>query len=375
MAAVAAAVLVALVLWRILAPTQSRPPKQAPAPVRIALVRSRNVVIQEHTVGSIIANATVQVTAQVGGQLIATHFKEGDFVHKGDLLFELDPRPFRAALAQAAATQARDQASLVSARNDAVRYAALAQQGAASRSQADQFVAQEKALAATVQADAASVQAARLNLSYSQIRSPVDGKTGAIAVQQGNIIPANTANPLVTITQIHPVKVSFFLPQSDLPRIQERMASHAMIAAIRIRGEGGGTRAAFVDFVSNAVSNQTGTIELRATFPNVDNALVPGQMTDVSVSLGELKNALVVPHDAVNLGPDGPYVWLVDRGSTAHMRKVAVLNDDGSTAAVAGRIAPGDRVITDGSLRVVENGHVRVIGGQGRGDAAATDAQ
>jgi multidrug efflux system membrane fusion protein len=374
-AAIVAAIVVALVLWRILAPGQTGTPKQPPAPVRIAAAQTKTVIIQEHTVGTIIANATVQVTAQVGGQLIATHFREGDIVHKGDLLFELDPRPFKAALAQVNATQARDQASLVSARNDAVRYAALAQQGAASKSQSDQFVAQAKALTATVEADQASVQATRLNLIYSQIRSPIDGKTGPILVQQGNLIAANGTNPLVTITQIHPVKVSFFLPQSDLPRIQQRMATNSMTTTIQVRGQGGGMRTSPVDFVSNAVSNQTGTIELRSTFTNLDNVLVPGQLTDVSVTLGQLNNAVVVPHDAVNLGPNSSYVWVVDGKSTAQMTNVTVLNDDGTTAAVSGSVKAGDHIIIDGALRVVQGSKVRVVGGHaarsGAGQAPA----
>jgi multidrug efflux system membrane fusion protein len=363
-AAIVAAVVVALVLWRILAPGQTHAPKQPPAPVHVATAQTSTVVIQDHTVGTIVANATVQVTAQVGGQLVATHFKEGDVVHKGDLLFELDPRPFQAALAQMNAMQARDQASLVSAHNDAIRYAALAQQGAASKSQADQFVAQANALTATVAADKANVQTARLNLIYSQIRSPVDGKTGPILVQQGNIIAANGTNPLVTITQIHPVKVSFFLPQSDLPRIQQRMAAHNMTVTIQTRGQGGGSRTAPVDFVSNAVSNQTGTIELRATFSNLDNVLVPGQLTDVSVSLGQLNQAVVVPHEAVNLGPNSSYVWIVDSKSTAQMANVTVLNDDGTTAAISGPVKPGDRVIIDGALRVVQGSKVSVRQGR-----------
>jgi multidrug efflux system membrane fusion protein len=373
-AAIVAAFVAALVLWRILAPGQTHAPKQPPAPVRIASAQTRNVVIQEHTVGTIVANATVQVTAQVGGQLVATHFKEGDVVRKGDLLFELDPRPFQAALAQMNAIQARDQASLVSAHNDAIRYAALAQQGAASKSQADQFVAQANALQATVAADKANVQTARLNLIYSQIHSPVDGKTGPILVQQGNIIAANGTNPLVTITQIHPVKVSFFLPQSDLPRIQERMAANNMSATIRTRGQGGEARTAPVDFVSNAVSNQTGTIELRATFPNLDNALVPGQLTDVSASLGQLNKAVIVPHDAVNLGPNSSFVWVVDNKSTAQMVNVTVLNDDGTSAAISGAVKPGDRVITDGALRVVQGSKVSVKQGHGQGARRSSQA-
>jgi multidrug efflux system membrane fusion protein len=270
------------------------------------------------------------------------------------VLFQLDPRPFQAALSQAQANTARDQATLVSDEKDAVRYSALIKLGAASQQQTDVAIAAAKAEAATVAADKAAADAAKLNLTYSTIRSPVDGKTGPILIQIGNLISANQSNPLVTIAQIHPVKVSFFLPQTDLPRIQQRMAENRMEAAIQVQGQGGQKLKAPVDFVSNAVSNMTGTIELRATFPNLDNVLVPGQLADTSVSLGEIDNATVVPHDAVNLGPDSSYVWLVDKQMKAQMRKVQVLNDNGAIAAVKGPVKPGDKLITDGALRVVQ---------------------
>ena len=213
-------------------------------------------------------------------------------------------------------------------------------------------------MAATVVADKAAADAAKLNLVYSTVRSPVDGKTGPILIQIGNLVAANQTNPLVTIAQIHPVKVSFFLPQTDLPRIQQRMAQNKMQATIHVQGQGGDVLTAPVDFVSNAVSNTTGTIELRATFANLDNVLVPGQLADTTVSLGEIDNATVVPHDAINQGPDGSYVWVVDKNMQAQMRAVTVLNDDGTTAAVQGPVKPGDKVITDGALRVVQGSKV-----------------
>jgi multidrug efflux system membrane fusion protein len=328
--------------------------KTPPAPVRVGQASHKTVIIAEHTVGTIIANATVAVTAQVSGQIVSVNFKEGDIVKQGDVLFHLDPRPFQAAFAQAQATTTRDQATLVSDQKDAVRYAALIKLGAASQQQTDQVVAAAGAMAATVAADKAAADAAKLNLTYSTVRSPVDGKTGPILIQLGNLISANQSNPLVTIAQIHPVKVSFFLPQTDLPRIQQRMAQGRMEAAIQVQGQGGEKLKAPVDFVSNTVSNMTGTIELRATFPNADNMLVPGQLADTSVSLGQIDNAIVVPHDAVNVGPDSSYVWVVDKQMQAQMRKVTVLNDDGTVAAVQGPVKPGDNVITDGGLRVVQ---------------------
>jgi multidrug efflux system membrane fusion protein len=245
--------------------------------------------------------------------------------------------------------------------------------GAASASQRDQFEAQAKALAATVAADKAAVDTAELNLQYAVITSPVDGKTGPILIQPGNIIKANdNTNPLVTITQIHPVKVSFFLPQSDLPQIQERMSAGDLTANVQAHNAAQTRESAKVDFVGNAVSATTGTIELRATFPNADNKLVPGQVVDVGVALNQYKNALIVPHDAVNVGPNGRYVYaLVD--NKAAFVPVTVLHDDNVNAAVQGKLKPGETVITDGQLRVVPGKPVDIQrrNGKGSGKSAA----
>ena len=360
-AGMAGIVAVILVVWWVVGLLTPTPEKKVPsAPVRVAQAARQTVIISEHTVGTIVANAMVQVTAQVSGQIMSVKFKEGDIVKKGDVLFQLDPRPFQAALDQAVANMNRDQATLVSNQKDAVRYTTLQKMGAISGQQTDQVVAAAKAMAATVGADKALVDTARLNLQYSTVKSPVDGKTGPILIQIGNLVAANQANPLVTIAQIHPVKISFFLPQTDLPRIQQRMAQNRMNVTLHMQGEGGETLTQPVDFVSNAVSNQTGTIELRATFPNLDNVLVPGQLADTSVSLGQIDNATVIPHDAVNLGPDKSYVWLVDKQSKAQMVDVDVLNDDGTVAAIKGKVKPGDRVIVDGALRVVNGAKVSV---------------
>jgi multidrug efflux system membrane fusion protein len=307
------------------------------------------------------------VTSRVEGQLVAAHFKEGDIVRKGDLLFQLDPRPFQTVLAQTVATQQRDQASLVSARNDAARYSALAAQGAASRSQADQFTAQAKALAATVAADRATAETARLNVMYAQIRSPIDGKTGPMLIQPGNVVPANGTSPLVVITQIQPVKVSFFLPQADLPRIQAQMQAHQLFVTLQAHDASKTRLTAPVDFIGNAVDNTTGTVELRATFNNQDFRLVPGQLLDVSVSLARLPHVLVVPREAVNQGPDSRYVFVLTPQSKAEMVRVTVLYDDGSNDAISGNVHAGDKVITDGQLRVVAGGAVTVAKGRAAG--------
>jgi multidrug efflux system membrane fusion protein len=328
-------------------------PVHPPPPVKVSAVQRTDVTVVEHTLGTVIANATVQVTARVDGQMLSAAFKEGDIVHAGQLIFRLDPRPFTAALEQAKAALAKDQAMLLSAQNDRKRYDTLFKAGAASSQQRDQADATAKGLVATVQADRAAVDVARLNLDYSQIRSPIDGKTGPILVQPGNLVVANGTNPLVTITQIQPVKVSFSLPQSDLPRIQERQHTGALTASIDTHSTGGKPLVAPIDFVGNAVSNTTGTIELRATFANADMSLVPGQLIDVAVALNNLHGAFVVPREAVNVGPNGRYVYVVNKDGNAVLQPVDVLFDNGATMAISGRLKKGDQVITDGQLRVV----------------------
>lgn len=359
---------VALVWLAVRAFSGSSEHVMPPPPVKVVAAQQSNVTVIEHTLGTVVANATVQVTTRVDGQLLSAGFKEGDIVHAGQMIFQLDPRPFRAALAQAQAALAKDQAMLLSARNDRARYDTLFKQNAASSQQRDQADANAKALAATVQSDRAAVDVARLNLGYSQIHSPIDGKTGPILIQPGNLVVANATTPLVTITQIQPVKVSFSLPQSDLPRIQNRRRENTLTAAIDTHSAGGKPIHAAVDFVGNVVSNTTGTIELRATFANEDMSLVPGQLIDVAVALDNLKGAIVLPREAVNIGPDNRYVYVVAQNGTAEMRPVTVLYDNGATIAVSGKIRKGEKVITDGQLRVIPGKPVSVVkpGGDAR---------
>src|SRR5580693_4044688 len=260
--------------------TKKTPP---PPPVRVARAVQRTMPVVEHTIGTVIANAIVQVTARVSGELESAPFTEGQIVQQGQLLFQLDPRPFEAAVAQAQGQLGKDQASLVSAQADKRRYDELYKENATSASQRDTSDAAANGLVATVQSDKAAVDMAQLNLIYAAIKAPFAGKTGPILIQPGNMITANSTSPLVTLTQVQPVKVSFSLPQSDLPRIQERMRADKLTATIDVHGPGGAHLTAPIDFVSNAVSDQTGTIELRATFANLDYKLVPGQLVDVGV--------------------------------------------------------------------------------------------
>jgi multidrug efflux system membrane fusion protein len=335
-----------------------------PTPVHAGVVSTRDMDVVENTIGTVLPEESVNVTAQVTGQLMASDFKEGQIVRKNDLLFQIDPRPFQAALDQATATLARDQANLVNAQNDERRFVALYAQNAISQSQRDTAVATAKADAAIVNADKAAIDAARINLGFTQIRSPVDGKTGPILVQPGNLAVAGGANPLVSVMQIQPVKVSFFLPQSDIIQIQNQMKSGATFnAVIPMEGAVGGNEIAPIDFVGNSVSAQTGTIELRATFNNADLRLVPGQTVNVGLTLKKLKRATIVPRDAVNAGPDGNYVFAIDAQSKVQMVPVTVLNDDGTNDAVSGKLKPGQKVVVEGQMRLVPGAEVAISKG------------
>ncbi|MEO7053785.1 MAG: efflux RND transporter periplasmic adaptor subunit [Rhizomicrobium sp.] len=317
------------------------------APVHVAAVVQRDMEVVEHTIGTVVANSTVSVTARVQGQLTKAYFKEGQMVKAGDLLFEIDPRPYQAAYDNAVAT-------LASAKSTADRNQRLVSENAISAQQ------NETAQAAYLQAKA-NAEAARLNLEFTRITSPVDGKTGPILLQPGNLVSVNGLTaPLVTITQIRPIKVSFNLPQSDLPRIQSRAQQAGLTATVNLHDLGGQDLTAPVNFISNAVSNSAGTIELRATFPNEDDTLVPGQLVDVTVALASIRNATLVPREAVNIGPDNQYVYVVTPDNVVVQHVVKVLFDDGDNMAVQSDIKLGDQVITDGALRALPGGKVTV---------------
>jgi len=331
----------------------AKPKRNLAAPVKVAPVEQRSMAVIERTIGTVVANSTVSVNARVQGQLTKAFFKEGQMVKTGDLLFQIDPRPYQATYDNAAA-------SMASAKAKFDRYTRLKSQNAISPQDVDD------AQAAYLEAKALA-ESARLNLEFTAIRSPVNGKTGPILIQPGNMVMAASsgsvsATPLVTINEIQPVKISLSLPQSDLPRIQEMARSKGLTITMAMHDAGAAKDlTANVDFISNAVTGNTGTIELRASYPNTDMALVPGQLVDVTVALAEIPSATIVPRDAVNTGPDGQYVYAVKDG-TAQQVPVKVLFDDTVDDAVAGALKIGDQVIVEGQLRVIPGAKVQISG-------------
>ena len=329
------------------------------APVKVATVETGNMAVIERTIGTVMANSTVQINARIQGQMIKAYFKEGQMVKQGDILFQIDPRPYQATYDNALA-------SLATAKAKADRYARLKAQNAIAGQEFDD------AEANYLEAKAA-VESARLNVEFTTIRAPVNGKTGPILIQPGNMVAAatasTTASSLVSINEIQPVKISLALPQSDLPRIQARQAKGGLDITIAMHEAGGEHDIQVpVNFVSNAVTNTTGTIELRATYPNADMALVPGQLVDVTVALADIPNATLVPREAVNTGPDGQFVYAVKDG-VAQQVPVKVLFDDGVNDAISGSLKKGDQVITEGQLRVIPGAKVSISGAKKRVDA------
>ena len=341
--------------------------------VRVAPVSRGDMPVVERTIGTVVSNAMVQVTAMVPGPIERAYFREGQIVKKGDLLFQIDQRSFQAALLQAKGQLAKDQALLTGAQKDLRRDQRLMAAGAGTL----QILEDQEATVASdkgaVEADQANVDTAAINLGYTDIRSPIDGKTGPILIQPGNVIAvtgtSSSTTPLVTITQVSPIKISFSLPQTDLSRIQARQRSHGLTAIIDLH-DGARTRySAPVTFTGNVVNDQTGTIELRVTLDNRDGVLVPGQVVDVSVALDDIPNATIVPHEAVNDGPTGHYVFVVKDGKAA-LRPVKVLFDDSRRAAVRGALKPGDHVVVDGQLRLVPGASVTIDTTRDDGDIA-----
>ncbi len=324
----------------------------AAAPVLTVVAERHDVPRLARTVGNVLASSTVQIKSQVEGRILEAPFTEGQMVKAGDLLFRIDPRPFQAELEQAQALLQRDQALLDQARLELARQKDLSARGVASTQRYEQAQADAKSLTASVAADAAVAANARLKLGYTEIRSPITGKTGAIQIHPGNLVKANGDTPMVTVSAIEPVRVAVTLPQQLLPILKERMREGGTKLLITVPGEHGATLTGAVDFVGDAVDPLSGTIAVRATVPNTDHSLVPGQFVTASLVLETLRGVISVPFEAINTGQHGAYVYIVDKDKKAQVRNVEVLYADGKLAALGGEIEPGDTVVVDGQLRL-----------------------
>jgi multidrug efflux system membrane fusion protein len=328
-------------------------------PVNVAKAVKKTVPIQLSAIGTAEAYSTVSINGQVNAVLKEVHFKQGDFVKKGDLLFTLDARPFQASLDQAQANLARDKAQADLTIVQAERYKKLYDQGISAKEQYDQMQANAAAQQGSVHADEAAVESAKLQLQYCAIYSPVDGRTGALQVYPGNLVKENDVPILVVINEIAPLYEDFSVPEQYLGVIKKYMAG----GRLQIEATPYGDTAAevgYLTFVDNTVDNTTGTIKLKGTFANTDHRLWPGQFSTVSLRLSEEENATVVPTQAVQTGQSGDFVFVIKPDQTAESRPVKVARTLGTESVIAKGIEPGETVVTDGQLRLIPGIKVQI---------------
>ncbi len=329
-------------------------------PVIVATVIQKTVPVELRTIGTVEAYSTVSVKAQVSGELTGVHFREGQDVKKGDLLFTIDPRSYDADLKQAEANLARDMAQAEDAELQARRGEKLMQDGIIAKEQYDRVRANADALQAAVRADKAAVENARLRLSYCSIDSPLDGRTGSLVVHQGNLVKANEAPALVVINQIQPVYVNFSPPEQYLSEIKKYMAAGKLKVEAIVSENEQHPEQGIVTFMDNAVDRGTGTIRLKGTFANRGKRLWPGQFVNVVLTLATQPHAIVIPSQAIQTGQSGQYVFVVKTDLTAEPRPVTVGRTVGSETVIEKGLQAGEKVVTDGQLRLVPGAKVEV---------------
>lgn len=365
---------------------QSGPPERPPAPVKVASVSQKDVPVQVKVIGNVVPVNSVGIKSMVNGEIDKVVFQEGQDVKAHEVLLEIDSRPYREALAQWTNTVARDEAivnqaeanitrdaaNAKNAKLDADRYADLFRQGVVSQQQRDQtrttYDAQEAQVKAdqaalenaraALKADRAMLERAKVDLSYCTIAAPMDGRTGALLLQKGNVIKANDV-PIVVINQIQPIYVNFAVPERYLTDIKARKAAGRLAVQAQIP-EQAQTEDGELTFVDNAVDTSTGTIRLRATFQNPQRHLWPGQFVNVVLTLGSRKDAVVVPSEAVQTGQQGPFVFVIKPDQTAQARKVVPGPTVAGDTVIETGVKPGEQVVTDGHLGLIDGSKVTV---------------
>jgi membrane fusion protein, multidrug efflux system len=337
----------------------------AAVPVTTARAVQKSVPLAIEGIGTVIAASTVAVHAQITGVLTSVNFVEGDEVQQGQVIVTLDKRPFEAALNQATATLNRDLAQAANAKAQAVRYQDLLKRGIATHEQVDQIVSNAAALDATVQADRAVVESAKVQLDYATIIAPLTGKTGLLQVHPGNLVRAGDTMPIVTINKITPVYVTFAIPEAGLPQLKRYMAQGRLPVLASPPDDTVAPSSGTITFVDNAVDITTGTIKVKGTFPNTDRRLWPGQFVNVKVTLSSEPNAIVVPSLAVQTGQQGTYVFVVMPDQTVDLRPVAVERVSGDQSVIKSGLKAGDIVVTDGQLRLVPGSRVSIKNAEG----------
>lgn len=343
--------------------SKSDPPRQPSVPVSVTTVKRSSVPYVVTANGVAEPMQTVAVEAQVNGLLNRVTFAEGQPVQAGQILFEIDSRPYVAVLDQARAQLVRDEAQAANARRDAARYAALVKEGYVTGSQADQAEATAASAVATVAADRANVSKAALDVANCTIRAPISGRTGSLLVRQGNLVKANSNPPLVVINQIQPILVRFAIPQSQLPDIQKYYRGGNALQVRATPAEGSGVPLmGTLAFIDNNVDSTTGTVLLKARFANPEATLWPGQYTNVALQLFVDPNALTLPAAAVITGQQGTYVYTIDSAGGAKQRPVQVSRTVDSLSVISSGLNEGEKVVVDGQSRLIPGSKVTIKG-------------
>jgi membrane fusion protein, multidrug efflux system len=335
-------------------------PLQPGIPVVVERVGTKTMPVEVTAVGNV-ESYSLLVRAQVSGQLTEAHFHEGDFVRKGQLLFTIDSRRYEAALALAEAQLARGKAVAENDHVQAQRYKQLFEEGIGTREQADTFESSAKSADATIRADEAEVQTAKLNLEYCTIYSPIDGRTGAVMVKPGNLIQASDVT-IVVINRVAPVGVRFAIPQQYLPDIKREMAKGPLRVTATVPNNPGPVEKGTLNFVDNAVDMTTGTIHLRARFANGQNRLWPGLFVNTVLTLSQQTGATVVPLEAISSGQQGSFVYVLKENNTVEARPVVSRRTVQNEAVIEKGLQPGETIVTDGQVRLVPGARVEIKG-------------
>jgi multidrug efflux system membrane fusion protein len=354
---------------------RARANQDQPAPVLVASAKIANVPIYLDAVGNTRALNTVTVRPQVGGQIVKIAFKEGQDVQKGFVLAEIDPRTYQAQYDQAVATKAKDEATLANARIDQERYTRLAAMNSGSKQQADTQKALVAQLEAQVQGDQAAIDNTRTMLSYTKIVSPIDGRIGIRLVDEGNLVQANDTNGIVVITQIKPISVLFNLPQQQFQQVNAAFSR----GTVRVDALGGDNKTAIdqgtLQVIDNQMDQTTGTIRMKAEFPNANLQLWPGQFINIRVLVDTLQQVVVVPTGAVQRGPQGPFVYVVEQDNKVAVRPITVAQQDDTQAVISDGVKAQERVVTTGFTRLSNGTRVAVQQREGEQPTAENTGQ
>lgn len=340
------------------AQAEARKAAPAPIPVLATQVVEKRMPVRLHSIGTVEPISTVALKARVDGLITKVHVRDGQEVAQGELLFQLDPKPFETQMVRAQADLARDQAQLDHALVQERRYKELLAQGFVSSEAYAQVAANLRSLQSTVKAGESEVNRTRINLGYATLRAPISGRIGKVLLSEGNLVKANDTNALLIINQLAPIYVSFALPEKHLDEIRADKTRQAMRVEARL--DDGRLLQGDLAFADNSVDATTGTIRLRGFFANADKSLWPGQFVDTWMTLREDAQALVMPAQAVQTGPKGQYAYVVNADSSSEMRAIVISRTDGEEAVIASGLKAGETVVIDGASRLLPGSKVSV---------------